>query len=165
MESRPKIKADLTTLDRLIEVAGWLALSLIWIITLFYYRNLPETIPTHFNAAGVADDFGPKITLFLLPSIGTILFIGMTILNRYPHVFNYPVKITPENALKQYTMATRLVRVLKLAVLVIFTTITWMTSFSAINQTGELGIWFLPGMMVIIFVPLGYYLVHAFRNH
>jgi uncharacterized membrane protein len=164
METRPKIKPEQTTADRLIEVAGWLALALLWTITLFYFRKLPGTVPTHFNAAGNADGFGTRSTVFLLPSLGTLLFIGLSVLKNFPYVFNYPVKITPENALKQYTMAVRLIRVLKFCIILIFTMLTWMSCTAAINRTNSLGAWFLPVTLMIMFVPLGIYIAKSFRN-
>jgi len=43
--------------------------------TLFVYRDLPATIPTHWNAAGQADGHGPRAMIFLEP-----LLMGLTIL-------------------------------------------------------------------------------------
>jgi uncharacterized membrane protein len=164
METRSKIKLEPTTSDNLLEAAGWLALALIWLITIFYYKNLPVTIPTHFNIAGEADNYGVRSTIFFMPALGTVLFIGMTILNRFPHVFNYPVKITPENARKQYTMATRLIRVLKLAVLIIFTMIVWYSGQAAIDKSGKLFLLFLPLTLAIIFIPLVLYIIKSFKE-
>jgi uncharacterized membrane protein len=164
METRPKIKAEPTTADKWIEFAGWLAFLLLWLITLFHYSKLPETIPVHFNVTGTADGFGGKSTIFMLPVLGTVLFIGITILNRYPHVFNYPVKITPENALKQYTMAQRLLRVLKFSVIVIFTLISWFTARAAIENSERITAWLTPLMMALVFIPMGYYIFKSFSN-
>jgi uncharacterized membrane protein len=164
METRPKIKPEPTTSDNLIEAAGWLALAMIWLITIFNYKNLPGTIPTHFNIAGEADNYGNRSTIFFMPVLGTILFIGMTILNRFPHIFNYPVKITPENGLKQYAMATRLIRVLKLSILVLFILIIYLTTSAALNKQEKLSIWFLPLTLAIIFMPLVYYIIKSFKN-
>lgn len=163
MESRPKIKIGHTTTDRFVEIAGWAALAFIWIITFYYFRKLPETIPTHFNVKGTADGFGQKSTIFLLPAIGTVLFIGMTILNRFPHIFNYPVRINSDNAIRQYTLATRLLRILKVSIVLIFLMITWMTSAAANNQGKNSFAWFLPVMLAITFVPLGIYIFKSFR--
>ncbi len=163
MEKRPKIKPEPTALDRLLEMAGYAMLAFIWIVTLYFYRKLPETIPTHFNATGTADDYGSKSSVFLLPVLGTVLFIGISILNRFPHIFNYPVKITPENALRQYTMATRMIRVLKLSVLIVFTLITWLTGHAAINQTGSIGAWLMPVILGLVFIPTGIFIYKAFQ--
>lgn len=164
MEPRPKIKPEISQLDKILEVAGWLSLSLIWIITLLHYKNLPETIPVHFNVAGQADGFGDKTSIFFLPVLGTVLFIGMSILNLYPQIFNYPVKITEENAMKQYAMATRLIRVLKLSVIITFILIVWLTGSTAVNQSGNTGIWLLPVILGITFIPLAYYLLKSFKE-
>jgi hypothetical protein len=51
----------------------------------------------------------------------------MTILNRYPYLFNYPIAINSENALRQYTNSTRMIRYLKLSVVTIFTLIVLFT--------------------------------------
>ena len=88
---------------------------------------MPATIPTHYNGAGQADGFGGKITILTLPLIATVLFVGMTFLNKYPHIFNYPTNITQDNVLRQYTNATRLIRYLKLIIVFIFGLIAFKT--------------------------------------
>jgi len=112
MEARPKIKLELTTADTTIEIVGWFLIVAVWGLTITNYSNLPDTIPIHYNGAGQADGFGGKATILTLPLIATILFIGVTILNKFPHVFNYPTNITQDNAFRQYTNATRLIRYL-----------------------------------------------------
>src|SRR5689334_19196218 len=114
MSSRPKIKLKLSLADKVIEVAGFLALGFLWTLTVSNFSSLPEIIPTHFNGAGEVDDYGSKNMILILPVIATILFAGLTFLNKFPHLFNYPTEITGENAEKQYRSATRLMRCLKL---------------------------------------------------
>lgn len=157
MEERPKIKLEWTKTDALFEIIGWLFVVSVWIITSTAYATLPAIIPTHFNGAGVADGFGGKATIFTLPLISTILFIGMTILNQFPHVFNYPTEITAENALSQYTNATRMIRYLKVIIVFIFGLIDYKTIQHALGSTIGLGIWFLPLTLGLIFIPLGYF--------
>jgi uncharacterized membrane protein len=164
METRSNIKPEPSTADKLIEIAGWFLLLMIWLITIFAYKNLPGTIPTHFNIAGEADNYGASSTIFFMPVLGTVLFIGMTILNRFPHVFNYPVKITPDNALRQYTMATRLIRVLKFSILVLFILIISITASAALNNHPKLLIWFLPLTLAIVFIPLIFYIIKSFKE-
>ncbi len=163
MEQRPKLKPELTSTDILLEIAGWLALAALWIIVLFYYKELPDKIPTHFNAAGKADDTGSKSTFFILPSLTTFTFLLMTVLNRFPHVFNYPVSITPENAIRQYTLATRLIRIMKLTITLIFTLISILIVTSALNDAGISGIWILPLILAFTFIPLIFYIIKSRR--
>lgn len=160
-EERPKIKIELTVSDRIIEIAGWLALLVLWMLTISNYSNLPETIPTHFNGMGVADGFGSKRVILGLPIISTVLFLGLTILNRFPHIFNYPTAINKENASVQYAMVTKLIRTLKLAMVVIFGFITFQIIQNAAGAADGLGVWFLPASLVLIFIPLIVYFVKS----
>lgn len=165
MEERPKIKLEWTFLDRILEITGWFALVGLWILLkVADYPDLPDTIPTHFNTFGQVDGHGGKITLLILPVIATVLFFGMTILNMFPAIFNYPVKITQENALKQYTNATRLIRYLKLVIVVVFGIIGFSMIQNAQGKAEGMGIWVLPLMLGLIFIPLIIYISWSFKN-
>ncbi|MEN9832077.1 MAG: hypothetical protein RLZZ487_1682, partial [Pseudomonadota bacterium] len=101
-EERPKLKIQLTPTDQIFELLGWGVLLALWIWTGTSYSSLPDTIPTHFNAAGEADGFGRKASIVSLPVVASLLYIGLTLLNRVPHSFNFPTPITQDNALRQY---------------------------------------------------------------
>lgn len=139
MRERPKIKLELTTLDKTLEILGWASILAIWVLTLTNYTNLPNIIPIHYNGAGQADGFGGKGNIITLPLIATVLFVGLTILNKFPHGFNYPTNITADNALSQYTNATRWIRFLKLIVVVVFGLIALQTIRSVGGEVRELG--------------------------
>jgi uncharacterized membrane protein len=163
MQERPKLKLELTQADMTIEIIGWLLIFAVWGLTVINYQRLPDIIPTHFNGAGVADGFGDKWMILTLPLIATILFVGLTILNKFPHIFNYPTEITADNALRQYTNATRLTRYLKLIIVFIFGLIAFKTIQKANGEADGLGIWFLPLTVGLIFIPLTYYLIKSFK--
>lgn len=162
-EERRILKIELSFLDKFWEILGWLILILFWIMTALNYSNFPNSIPTHFDFAGTPDGFGEKSTIFVLAVLSSVLFIGMTILNRFPHIFNYPTKITSENAERQYTIATRLIRYLKLIVVFTFSTIGLMTLLTTNNKLSGLGIWFLPLFIGIVIIPMIYAIVKLFR--
>lgn len=162
---RPKIKLIPTTADKLVDILGWLILLALWGWTITHYSSLPETIPTHFNAAGKADGFGSKVSIIALPVIASVLFIGLTVLNRYPHSFNYPTAITQDNAFRQYTLATRMLRYLKLVLVLVFGGIEFMTIQNATGKTAGLGVWFLPLTLVLIFLPLIYFLIKSVQKN
>lgn len=164
MSTRPKRKLELTRIDKTVEMVGWLSIVAIWVLTIANYTSLPETIPIHYNAAGQADGFGGKATIFTLPLIGTFLFVGLTVLNQFPHVFNYPINITEENAIIEYTKATRLIRYLKLIIVVIFGLIDFKTIQNATGEANGLGIWFLLLILGLIFIPLAFYIITSIRE-
>jgi uncharacterized membrane protein len=160
-EERPKLKIQLSPTDQALELLGWGVLLALWVWTGTSYSSLPDSIPTHFNAAGEADGFGRKASIVGLPVIATLLYIGLTLLNRVPHIFNFPTPITQDNALKQYTNATRMIRYLKLILVLVFAGISFQTIQQANGKADGLGSWFLPLTLALIFMPLIYFVIKS----
>ena len=159
---RPKIKIWLTIFDLFIEIAGLAAVLVMWILLVVTYSKLPDVIPVHYNGSGLADRFGGKSGIFLLPVIATILFAGMTILSRFPHVLNYPVKITDNNAFLQYRNMARMIRCLKLVLVLFFGGLVLQTIRNAAGNTDGLGIWLTPVSLAIMMIPVIYFMVKSF---
>ena len=153
MATRPKIKLTLSAIDNALERAATIFLFIMWALTFYTFFKLPVTVPTHFNASGQVDGYGSKITLLIVPGLATVIYFGLTQLNKYPHLFNYIRKITKDNAQKQYTIATRMLRFLKLAILIIFSLIILFTFLTTTGVTKGLGNWFLPLTLTLLFVP------------
>ena len=164
MAGRPKIKLEHTRSDKILEIIGGVLIFAIWVLVLVSYPSLPESIPTHYNGTGEADAFGSKSSIFGLPIVATVLFIGLSILNRHPHTFNYPSEITEKNARYQYQNSTRMLRYLKLVIVIIFGMATYLTIRSAHQETANLGNWFLPLTLGLIFIPVLYFLIRAYRG-
>jgi uncharacterized membrane protein len=154
MSARPKVILKLTSIDKIIEISSFLVLAILWFLVAYNYSNLPTIIPIHYNALGEADGFDNKKNIFLLPIIATILFVGMTFLNKYPHIFNYPTNITAENEAKEYTNATKMIRFVKFVIVLMF---AWIT-FQTIRAT-TLGIWFLPFVSVSTLIPIIFFII------
>jgi hypothetical protein len=144
MESRPRLKIELTQKDRIWELSGWLGIALLWASALFSYGRFPDQVPVHFSLSGQVDKWGDKSTTFLLPAIGTLIYSVLTWINRYPHLFNYPVRVTRENALIQYTRGTRLIRYLKTAMVFLFILIFAFFIRAAGGRSVSSGAWILP---------------------
>jgi hypothetical protein len=130
---RPKLKLSLTSADKVLEACSWVGLAGLWLSALLAFSSLPEIVPTHFNLAGKIDGNGSKINVLFLPVIPTILAIGLSILNKYPHTFNYLEEITPANAERNYRTGTRILRLSKLFVILLFGAIL----FLVINSAGQ----------------------------
>lgn len=163
-EPRPRLKLRLSSHDHVVEFLGLSFMIILIAIPIFYYNQLPERIPTHFNTAGEPDGYGGKTSLFLLPAIGFLMYILLTVLAAFPHIYNFPVKITTENAEVQYRLATRLLRVLKTVILILFSFISWMTVRAAAGSVLGLGKMFLPVFFILIFGVVIIYLVQSMNN-
>jgi uncharacterized membrane protein len=164
MNKRPRLKLQLNQTDKILEIVGWISVFGIWALTLTNYSILPEIIPIHFDGAGKADGYGNKTHIFVLPIISTLLFIGLTTLNKHPHIFNYPSQITKENAVHQYTNATRMMRVLKLVIVLLFGLIIFKTIENVNGNADGLGTWFLP-FTIGLFISLTiYFLIISMKD-
>ena len=163
MGERPKVKLDLTNTDKVIEFTGLALLIGIWILAILSFSDLPESIPTHYKGAGEVDGFGERTNIFVLPIIGTILFIGLKLLNKNPHIFNYPKTITDENALNQYSNGTRMIRVLKLIIVFVFGLILVRTLQNTNGNADGIGTWFLPLTIGLFIIPTLYFLIKSIK--
>ena len=134
---RPKLQIPLTGFDKVVEALCWGGLLALWVAAVLAYRYLPEIIPLHFNPAGKIDRYGDKVSVLFMPVIPTVLAIGLTFLNRYPHTFNYLEEITAANAERNYRMGTRLLRWTKLFMTLIFFSILFMIIKSASKSLSE----------------------------
>jgi uncharacterized membrane protein len=153
METRPQIKLTSSKLDNLLELFGRLFVASMWLLTIYVFFKLPKVIPIHFGASGQPDRYGDKLILLSLPIIATILYFSLTWLIKYPHIFNYSTKITEANAEKQYSIATRMLRFIKISILIIFSLIILFVYLTTIGATNGLGIWYLPLTLCLILIP------------
>ncbi|MBT8266733.1 MAG: DUF1648 domain-containing protein [Bacteroidia bacterium] len=149
---RPKIKVPYEQVDVLCELLNITLLLLIWIYTIYSFSDLPDEIPTHFNGAGEADDFGGKATIWIVPIIATFMFLLMFILNRFPHLHNYMVNITEENALKNYRLSTRMVRFINLYCLALFAAIIF--EIIAVAKGNAITLFNTGFLVITIIVPI-----------
>jgi len=161
---RPIVRPGMTPLDWILEMLALISLLGFFGFAIYHYPRLPDVIPTHFNAAGVPDGYDSKNTLWSLPAIGLFVYVLLSLVNLIPHKFNYVKKITPQNALRQYTLATRFIRILKIILVILFFFISKGTVDVATGLSGGLGLWFMPVFMSMIFIPLIIFLITSSKR-
>jgi uncharacterized membrane protein len=66
-----------------IELVPLLLLGLTIYLVLSNYSTLPDTIPSHFNAQGVADDWGSKKSIFFFPAFVVPLYVFLSLFNAW----------------------------------------------------------------------------------
>lgn len=161
---RPKIRPEMSPADWLIEAVAFLLLLALAGYTIYWFQRMPGTIPSHFNARGEIDGYGSRGILWFLPAVALFTWLLMTIINRFPHTFNYLTTITPANALRQYRLATRFIRITKGIVIAIFFLIESMMVRGAIEKDPGP----FPLLIVVIFgvtfIPLIIYLIAASKK-
>ncbi len=141
---RPMVRPEMEPIDWLIEASAILGLMIFLGFVIYHFQRLPETIPSHFDGSGKPDGWDDKSTFWALPVIAFFIYFLLTFISLIPNRFNYAVKITPANAMKQYTLAIRLIRYLKAAIIWLFFYISMATVRVALYNGQGLTIWFLP---------------------
>lgn len=161
--SRPVLQMPKSSLEIGLETAAALGILTMLYVTIKSWPLIPQTIPHHFGASGSPDAWGGKWTLWLLPGISLVLYVGLTILSRYPHIYNYPWPITEKNAAAQYHLALSLIGALKAEIIVVFAYLQQQTIQVALGKAEGLGVAFLPIFLILIFGTVGIYFVKAFQ--
>lgn len=153
MKNQPVLDLPKSESEIWLDVASWLFVTLGFALALGYYSDLPEQIPTHFNASGEADKYGSKNTIFLMPVISLVLVAGLVFLVRYPHKFNYLNKITPENAVFEYRRMRTMLRVVNTLTSLMFLVITWDILQAARGVSKGLSFWFWAVFILLTIAP------------
>ncbi|HOG67324.1 MAG TPA: DUF1648 domain-containing protein [Bacteroidales bacterium] len=156
-ENRPIVHIKFTRNDYISESLSIIAFLAMWLLTFYaiVIASLPDTIPIHFNLKGTPDGYGKKLNLLITPLVSTVIYIGMTIINRYPHLFNYPVKINEKNAVEQYLLATRIIRLIKLVIMLLFFIIEFFIIKSVLYNRPFVAFWFvliIPAFFYVLFI-------------
>jgi hypothetical protein len=162
--ANPEIKIPLTTTGKITEAIGLLLLFSFWYFTLSLFSQLPNIIPTHYRTNNVVDGYGSKWNIIMLPIVASILYLGLTIVARFPHKMNHLVTITEANARKQYSIITEMFRILKIAIVIVFFIIAFETVQIALGLPDVFGKWFLLIAFTLVFAPIFYFLIISSKN-
>ncbi|MDQ0483835.1 DUF1648 domain-containing protein [Guptibacillus hwajinpoensis] len=163
MANRPKVITEKTIVQKIFDVASLLFLLSSFGYVLVNWSILPEQVPFHFNAVGDPNNWGPKSMLIVLPFIGTVLWIGLSILERYPHVYNYIVKITEANAAFQYRNAVALIHFLKNTIAILFAFLTRECFLIGRGEQEALSTGLMPLFLILLFGAVVLYIIQSIR--
>ena len=147
-----------------IETLAAAGLLLHALLVLGTWNLLPESIPVHFNFAGEADSWGDKSDLLWMLGLSLLVYAGLTWLGRYPHKFNYPWQITPNNAERQYDLARNFLKAIKCEIVWLFAIISLQMIGISLSQVSSLGYLFVPLIITITSATVIGYFIAASRS-
>ncbi len=128
-KNRPRLKIPMTVMDKVSEAASALIVGLTTILFLFRFKSISSEVPMQYDLTGKVSRMGSRSELFLLLGVLIVLYFGLTLLQRYPHTYNYLVDITYDNARRQYSLAVRMMRWLKLMMVGLFSLLLLQSAF------------------------------------
>lgn len=157
--SRPKIKIPKTTSEWIWDSIGIIIFMGSILFLFLQWNNIPEVVPGHYNIKGEVDRWGEKWELLVLPAFSAIIFIGLSILEKFPQVYNYPQKFNPSNAEQFYLINRKLLNQLKNIGLIIFAYLLYESVTNALGWDYDLGLWFLPVALLCVAIPIILFLI------
>ncbi len=119
-KERPVLELTPSRSDQALDVASAVLVVLAAAGVALNWHAIPPLVPTHFGISGQPDAWGPRWIVALVPLLALCVHIGLGLVYRYPHSFNYPWKITAENAEAQYRLARSLIAWEKFWVVLMF---------------------------------------------
>lgn len=158
---RPKLKIGRSRLENLLEVVAIASLTLAIGFPMTVWNELPEEIPVDFSLTGQPSLWGSKLSIWLYPVCAAIGYLVMTVARFYPHTFNYSVRITPENARRQYQNALYWLSWTKVSFILTFGFVEWQTVRIAFGYRDRLD-W--KGIVVLLAIFLGVNFVYRHRR-
>jgi uncharacterized membrane protein len=161
-ENRPKIKIPRTFLENILDVAAIILFIAGAVNLIMQWSSIPGTVPIHFNGAGEPDGWGSKVNLWILLVIGSMMWVLLTVLEKFPHVYNY-LFLTEENAERQYKNARLMLNVIKNEILFFFVYMSWVSTEVAKGENDGLGLWILPIFIITITGTIAFFIVRSIK--
>lgn len=128
------------------------------VFLLIIWRDIPGVVPGHYNFAGEVDGTTGKISLIILLAVGWIIFIGMTVLAKFPQIWNTCVTITRENRKRVYKILGEMLSTVRLMMALIFSvTVVQSTTIVALSKV------FFPGIVIVFFCTGVIFIVKLIR--
>ena len=160
---RPRISIPPDLGDYVVEGISLILLLLVVYLAGQHWPQLPPRIPVHLNGAGVVDQWESRNTIWIIPGISLLIYGGFSVLQRYPHTYNYLKPITRENAFEAYRLAIKLMRFLKMACLLLFLIIQYLIIKLAIEVKPSISL--LPVGLGLLFLlgGIGWYAWKSYR--
>jgi uncharacterized membrane protein len=163
IQNRPVLKIKKTPLEIALNIISLLLFIGSVLYLLMEWPSLPNRVPMHYDFFGEVDKWGSKGIIFLHPIMGAVLWIGPTILEKFPHAYNYIVSLTEENIERQYKNGRIMINVIKNEILIYISYSIWKDIKIAYGHDIAFGTWDLALFLIVLFGSMGFFIVRSFR--
>jgi uncharacterized membrane protein len=149
---RPIIQLPKNSFEKILDLFAFAALCLLIGVVAGHYYYLDEEIPVHFDINGVADQYGNRATVWTLPAIGLVMYLFLSLISRIPHRFNYPFKVTSENAERVYRSGRSFIIFMKGWLMLILAGVSYHMVDHAANGKSTLDNYSFVGLLAMLMV-------------
>lgn len=153
---RPVLHMRLTPLEATLIALILLSLGALIVPLALAWPSLPATVPSHFGLSGRPDAYSGKGLLLTLPIIAIVFTVFALALLPFPHVFNYPTRITLENAPQWYRLGRGILLAADLLLVGTFAYLNWHALQVAQGHAARLPEWFTSASIAVaVALPIG----------
>ena len=160
---RPRIDVPKTLPDYIGQVLAFGGTAAGVMLLLIIWGDLPEEIPRHFGITGHPAEWSDRWSAVVGIAIAVLIYVGLTLLARVPHIYNYPWPITEQNATIQYRLARSLVIWLNAVCVLMMVSIVWSQARVALGDTDRVNPFMIMGFIIAIHVVLVLFVYRAYR--
>jgi uncharacterized membrane protein len=128
-------------------------------------ERLPERIPAHFDISGQPNAWGSPAILWLLPVVGTGIYLLITVLGsiRFRR-YNLPVRVTESNLPFIQDKTSEMLGWIKAEMLGLFSYIQWGIIQAARSSEFRMSLLLIPVFLGAVFSTVGWYLTAIIRG-
>lgn len=163
-KNQPVLHLPKTGLEKILDIVSLLLIIINFGYLISVWDALPEQVPIHFNGKGEVDGWGGRAVIWLLPTISLFLWCCLTMMERVPHLFNYPIEITEKNAVFQYKNARMMSLFLKVEIILLFLYTSWESVHIAKGDEGGFGMAPLPILLIFLLGSIAFFVTRSIRN-
>lgn len=164
MKNKPVIKIKLELTDKVLYSTSAILFYYLIYFSFYAYSAAPNKVPYKFDSQGNAINTGASEIFILFPVIAIFVNSLIIYFSRVPHLGNYIIKITEENAYVQYQLASRFLIWISIWISGIFILIlNEIFSYSVYGKKSEFTyVYLILGSFFIIFIS--YLVISYLRN-
>ncbi|RPA67036.1 hypothetical protein EF405_18070 [Cyclobacteriaceae bacterium YHN15] len=150
--------------DRIIEILGFSALVILWVMTYHYQHLGAELMPEDYDFFQNPSEYWASKMTYSIPVIATILYLGITIYNTKTRYTDYPINENPEKAEKLSQINQKLWRWLKFMLILMFLLIEYFSFHSGSGFGTGVPKWFMVAFPLMLFGPVIYFFIEFSQN-
>lgn len=157
------VRVPPTRFDRILDLAALFLIVLLWVLTIKFYIDAPEKVPTGFDAAGNPRGWGSAAFYFLMSGMGTFYAVAMFFAAYFPQFINMPVVLKESTIVPQSALMIRCCRWLNIVGLAMFLFIFFQMvgyQYEALRMDASL---FVAGMIGNVVLMLGFIIYYSVR--
>ncbi|SMD42026.1 hypothetical protein SAMN00777080_0562 [Aquiflexum balticum DSM 16537] len=150
--------------DGILEIFGFIALISLWVMTYKFQHIGAELVSEDFSFFQTPNEFWASKMTYTVPTIATVLYVGLTVYNLRPQLGDYPVQVSSEKSAQLSEINKRLWRWLKFNLLLIFIVIEYFSFHTGSNAGTGISPAFIYVFPVLLFGPVVFFFIEFSKS-